>query len=248
MSIKLMSAIFETEMRDLEYIKDGEYRKAKASTAKLVLLALADHANDYGESSYPGYDRLEIKTALSRQGISDTLEALKHNGLLTVSVKSSRLGTNDYTINIRAFPPMFKEAETLPALVKPLDSAESSHLTHVSQATRPESSGNHHSTTNQEEGNPIFALYLQEIGLLTPLIADAIQDWEKDVPQQWLIDAIHEAAHSNARNWKYIDAILKRWKAQGNQEPAKKPVRNHPKPNKAAGLDELLQEYQTNGN
>ena len=133
MSIKLMSAIFETEMRDLDYIKDGEPRRTKASTAKLVLLALADHANDYGESSYPGYDKLEIKTALSRQGISDTLEALKFNGLLTVEVKGSRLGTNDYTINIRAFPPMFKEAETLPALVKPLDSAESSHWTGITK-------------------------------------------------------------------------------------------------------------------
>lgn len=143
MSIKLMSAIFETEMRDLEYIKDGEVRKAKASTVKLVLLALSDHANDYGESSYPGYDHLEIKTALSRQGISDTLDALKHNGLLTVNVRSSRLGTNDYTINIRAFPPMYKEVETLPEVVKPLDSSKSSHLTTESQATGLEPSINH---------------------------------------------------------------------------------------------------------
>lgn len=138
-----MSAIFETEFRDLEYVKDGETRKAKASTAKLVLLALADHANDYGESSYPGYDKLETKTALSRQGLADTIEALKYNGLLIVDVRGSRLGTNDYTINIRSFPPMYKEAESLPELVKPLDQAESSHLTTPSQATGLEPSINH---------------------------------------------------------------------------------------------------------
>lgn len=121
MSIKLMSAIFETEFRDLPYTKDGEDRKAKASTAKLLLLAIADHANDYGESAYPGYDKLEIKTALSRQGIADTLEALKQNGLVVIAEEKSRLNTNDYSINIMAFPKM----------------SESSHLTNASQATLP---------------------------------------------------------------------------------------------------------------
>lgn len=148
MSVKLMSAIFETEMRDLEYNKDGEPRKTKASTAKLVLLALADHANDYGESSYPGYDKLEIKTALSRQGLADTFEALKQNGLLLVDVRGSKLGTNSYTINIRSFPPMYKEIGELPEVVKPLDSGESSHLTDKSQAPRLEPSVNHQLTVS----------------------------------------------------------------------------------------------------
>jgi len=124
MSIKLMSAIFEAEFHDLEYSKDGETRKAKASTAKLVLLAIADHANDYGESAYPGLTHLEVKTALSRQGLLDTIEALKFNGLLAVDEKPSRLHTNSYTINIRSFPAI---ARDLPDLVKPLDQQESSH-------------------------------------------------------------------------------------------------------------------------
>lgn len=120
MSIKLMSAIFETEFQDLPYTKDGEERKAKASTCKLLLLAIADHANDYGESAYPGYDRLEIKTALSRQGISDTLNALKQNGLISIDDNPSRLNTNNYTILLSAFPVI---------------NSESSHLTQASQAT-----------------------------------------------------------------------------------------------------------------
>lgn len=129
MSIKLMSAIFDAEFRDLEYVKDGEVRKAKASTCKLLLLAIADHANDYGESAYPGYNKLEIKTALSRQGIADTICALVNNGLLFVSDTPSRLRTNDYKINISAFPKMKDESSHLTgesqatglALVKPLD-------------------------------------------------------------------------------------------------------------------------------
>lgn len=149
MSIKLMSAIFETEMKDLPYRKDGEERNAKASTAKLVLLALADHANDYGESTYPGYDKLEVKTALSRQGLADTLAALKENGLLNIDVRGSRIGTNNYTINIGAFSPMFREVEEL-MRVKPLDQQESSHLTSKSQVARLESSIKHNKTINKK--------------------------------------------------------------------------------------------------
>lgn len=156
MSIKLMSAIFETEMMDLSYKKDNEERKTKASTAKLVLLALADHANDYGESTYPGYDRLEVKTSLSRQGISDTLIALRDNGLLEIDVRGSRIGTNSYTINIGAFPPMFREVEELKRLVKPLDQLESSHLTTASQATRLESSVKPLNKTSRESKIDVF--------------------------------------------------------------------------------------------
>ena len=144
MSIKLMSAIFETEMRDLPYMKDGKEHNAKASTAKLLLLALADHANDYGEA-FPGYTRLELKTSLSRQGIADTLEALKQNGLVSISEEPSRLGTNNYTVNIRSFPRMAEEAEQLPKLVKPLDQHQSSGLTRVVKPL----DHNHHLTTNE---------------------------------------------------------------------------------------------------
>jgi hypothetical protein len=132
-----MAAIFKTEFRDLEYEKAGEKRKAKASTCKLVLLAIADNANDYGEGSYPGYEKLVIKTALSRQGLADTIDALKYNGLLSVSESKSRLGTNNYTVNTRCIPSLMDEtsATIVEGRVKPLDSTESSHLTPPSQAT-----------------------------------------------------------------------------------------------------------------
>ena len=135
MSVGLMSTIFETEFFDLPYKKDGEDRTAKASTCKLLLLAIADHANDYGESSYPGYKRLVRKTALSKQGIADTLDALEQNGILKISERESKLHTNNYTIILSAFPrlgiqePKFIESShlttggqaTLQTIVKPLD-------------------------------------------------------------------------------------------------------------------------------
>ena len=61
--------------------------------------------------------------------------------------------------------------------------------------------------------------YESEIGTLTAMIADELQDAADTYPKQWILDAIHEAAVQNKRGWKYCLAILKRWKAQGNQNP-----------------------------
>lgn len=120
-----MSAIFETEFRDLH---DEEGNTTKASTAKLVLLALADHANDDGEGAYPGLTKMELKTALSRQTIINTYGALKYNGIIYLAGISKR-NTNNYTINTRAFPKTNIDGQAT-LLVKPLDS--------TSQATLPE--------------------------------------------------------------------------------------------------------------
>jgi DnaD/phage-associated family protein len=83
----------------------------------------------------------------------------------------------------------------------------------------------HHVLKKEEEApaetSSIFEVYQNEIGMLTPFIADALEDWEKDIPAKWIADAIHEAAANNKRNWKYVEAILKRWKAQGSQESTK---------------------------
>jgi DnaD/phage-associated family protein len=75
-------------------------------------------------------------------------------------------------------------------------------------------------STEQEEEivSQIAKAYESEIGLITSMTADDIQDAAKSYPLKWVLDAIHEAAQNNKRNWKYCLAILKRWKAQGNQE------------------------------
>jgi hypothetical protein len=132
MSIKIMSAVFETEFPgDFEYVKNGQKRTAKASTVKLLLLAIADHCNDDG-IAYPGLSRLEVKTALSRQGVIDTIEALKYNGILEVVGVNDKHKTNMYQLNLNAFTPTLKNnpAQNSGGVVKPLDQG--------SQATLPE--------------------------------------------------------------------------------------------------------------
>ncbi|MFC1904587.1 DnaD domain-containing protein [Chloroflexota bacterium] len=68
-----------------------------------------------------------------------------------------------------------------------------------------------------EAGEPpdLFTLYEQNIGMLTPLIAEELREAEKLYPEAWIKDAIKEAVSLNKRNWRYINAILERWVAEG---------------------------------
>jgi DNA replication protein len=61
----------------------------------------------------------------------------------------------------------------------------------------------------------VYTLYEENIGLLTPLIADALKDAERDYPAHWLEEAIQESVAQNKRSWRYIQAILKRWETEG---------------------------------
>jgi DnaD/phage-associated family protein len=61
----------------------------------------------------------------------------------------------------------------------------------------------------------IFTLYEQNIGLLTPLIADELREAEQTYPAEWIEDAFREAVTLNKRSWKYAHAILERWHTEG---------------------------------
>ena len=73
-----------------------------------------------------------------------------------------------------------------------------------------------------EEPPDIFTLYEQNIGMLTPMIAEELREAEKLYPVDWIRDAIKEAVSLNKRNWRYIAAILERWSAEGRGSGAYK--------------------------
>jgi len=64
----------------------------------------------------------------------------------------------------------------------------------------------------------IFRLYEENIGPLTPLIADALKDAENTYPPEWVAETIKLAVKNNKRSWRYCEAILKRWKEEGRGE------------------------------
>ncbi len=179
---------------DMPDLKTDDGHLVSDSSCKFVLLALADTANDYGEGAYPGVRRLCKKTSLSTQTVCNALNALRHSNYTNLEGKS-KLDTNNYTINIKK-------------------------LGFYSIESDDSNQWNESSTTNRPS---IFALYESNIGPLTPMIADALEDAEKTYPPDWIKDAIALAVENNKRNWRYCETILKRWQAGGKDDGRGKP-------------------------
>ena len=66
----------------------------------------------------------------------------------------------------------------------------------------------------------IFTLYEENIGPLTPGIAERLKVAEDEYEYEWIIDAINLAIDNNVRRWVYISAILERWQQEGRADGA----------------------------
>lgn len=66
----------------------------------------------------------------------------------------------------------------------------------------------------------IFRLYEQNIGLLTPIVADELREAQKDYPAAWIEDAFREAARRNARSWAYVKKVLQARERRGKRDEA----------------------------
>jgi DNA replication protein len=64
----------------------------------------------------------------------------------------------------------------------------------------------------------IYSLYEQNIGLISPMIAEELRKAEDAYPRDWLVQAFQEAAELNKRNWRYIVRILERWATEGKDD------------------------------
>ena len=78
----------------------------------------------------------------------------------------------------------------------------------------------------EESGPPpehpnIFALYEDNIGLITPVMADKLKEAEQSYPWTWIQEAFELAVARNVRKWRYIESILERWATEGRGEHGK---------------------------
>ena len=74
--------------------------------------------------------------------------------------------------------------------------------------------------TLRVERPSIFTLYEQNVGLVTPIIADRLVEAIERYPESWVEDAIEEAVAYNRRNWRYIQRILENWASEGRTDEA----------------------------
>ncbi|MEE8473007.1 MAG: DnaD domain protein, partial [Dehalococcoidia bacterium] len=68
------------------------------------------------------------------------------------------------------------------------------------------------------ERRDIYTLYEQNIGILTPMLAEELKEAEAAYPAPWIEEAFREAVDLKKRSWRYISRILERWEAEGKDE------------------------------
>ncbi len=66
-----------------------------------------------------------------------------------------------------------------------------------------------------DERPNIFRLYEDNIGLVSPILADELHEAEATYPPEWIAEAFKIAAEHNARHWKYVRAVLERMATSG---------------------------------
>lgn len=84
MSVQIMSKVWSDE-------------SIQNRSELLVLLALADHANDSGVC-FPSIESIAKKSRLSQRGAQETIQKLKRDGKLEVEIGKGRNGTNVYRV------------------------------------------------------------------------------------------------------------------------------------------------------
>ncbi|HET59969.1 MAG TPA: DnaD domain protein [Chloroflexi bacterium] len=99
----------------------------------------------------------------------------------------------------------------------------------------------HQSAKPPSDEKNIFQLYEENIGPLTPLLAEDLAAAQEEHPQAWIKDAIHIAVQNNARSWRYIDTILRSWQKEGkHDQPGRDSQPNKRKPAKGK-FDDFIQ-------
>lgn len=61
----------------------------------------------------------------------------------------------------------------------------------------------------------IYKLYENNIGLITPMIAEQLKAAGDEYPLDWIEDAIRIAVENNVRRWSYVARILASWNERG---------------------------------
>jgi DnaD/phage-associated family protein len=64
----------------------------------------------------------------------------------------------------------------------------------------------------------VFALYEDNFGIVTPMLAEELREAEQIYPESWIEDAMRLAVENNARRWSYVRAILERWVTEGRDD------------------------------
>ena len=122
MSIKIITAVFELPSAAVSW------------TERLVLLALAWHADANGQNAWPSVQTISRKTSLSERGVRQALTQLKAKGLIAVQSKSARRSVR-YAV---AADELHRELRAQPSHVTACNAATEPVVTACNAVSEPE--------------------------------------------------------------------------------------------------------------
>lgn len=64
----------------------------------------------------------------------------------------------------------------------------------------------------------VYRHYENNIGIITAHMSELLRHAEGDYPADWIVQAIDIGVENNARNWRYCQTILERWKSEGKDD------------------------------
>ena len=98
MSINVFNKVLWTDMPPLPYTtKGGKTQRVSPPIAKIVLLAIADTADDFGENSFNSYETLSKKASIKRRSTMRATKALIENDYLLAN-GLSKYGTINFSV------------------------------------------------------------------------------------------------------------------------------------------------------
>ena len=138
--------------------------------------------------------------ALGPGGLDEALErAVKRGTLLKVSLASGSAADADSALTY-----YFMNTPRGRAAVQAIQSGQ----------WRPDLQ-DHPPVSLESERPNIYRLYEENIGPLTPLVADMLREAEQTYRQEWIEEALQIAVKNNVRRWKYVETILRSWQEKG---------------------------------
>lgn len=198
---------------------------------------------------YKTSDEIEDETGLSYEEQKVARKKLVENGLLEehyarldhqmkfillIDAINGKWGNDESHVPEQGFA-------TMPNKDLPRSLTESTSYT--SSQTTPKNYDDEDDFEKPVKRPKIYDLYEHEIGNITPMVAERLKDAEKEYPENFIEIAFEQAASHNARNFAYVEAILKSLKANGIGGN-KKPPSDRPGPKQKPGMDSTeIDEY-----
>jgi DnaD/phage-associated family protein len=216
---------------------------------KLVLLAYADHASHDGTNIYPSVYLVARKSGYSERSVQKITRALQAAGWLLPDGRGP-MQTNRWRFPLErcAAAPLeaagTRDPESADVVVAGAGVSRFAQAVHsaptkgeaeftpgVNPAAPKPSLQPSLEPEEEDESQPaekriaaLSQLYEQNIGAITPLIADSLRLAAEEFPAAWYRPAFAAAARNNVRRWSYVQAVLDGWRRNGfGWKPGRQP-------------------------